>query len=527
MQPAPDAAPSDAALTDADTEPSDTEPADAEPSDAGPTGPDTQQSAFGLFAPFTPEFRDYERAAGLSHPEYLQWVGDECNALGAHWTRSNLQLLWDLAEPQLGDGYNWDNAMATQPTFAAAARAGVHYLGVFHAGGLGRTRDGAVPPRNPLDDPAAYQAFVTAAVERYDGDGIDDAPQGGPIRHWQVGNESPGFTQREGGIDDYLAWYTLTAEAVHRADPTAEMVLIGSVNAEAMDPLHAVIIPQLAAAEIPLAAVDLHHWGRAEQVSMRAVPEYRRLLAAHGLEHVELWSGEHGTYVGQITSPPATCTPACRESQVCAPIGPNPRCVNPCQADTDCPQQAPACVLSTGLCGPPAQSEQDQARSLIKRYVINRDLGVTRILWNNLVAWHCFGGTCGGQFDRMGLVSGGFLDHETPADLGRRRLAWYSYRDLAAKTDAMHAERLGPIEGLPDGVYVSAYRSHHDGTAGFVAWADAPTTIELPLPTAQAQVVSLISDADGAPLHDALVDVVDGRLSVALHVDPVWIEPAQ
>lgn len=39
-------------------------------------------------------------------------------------------------------------------------------------------------------DEAAYTAWVTAAVERYDGDGVDDMPGLlAPIRHWEVDNE--------------------------------------------------------------------------------------------------------------------------------------------------------------------------------------------------------------------------------------------------------------------------------------------------------------------------------------------------
>jgi hypothetical protein len=41
----------------------------------------------------------------------------------------------------------------------------------------------------PVDTPA-YQAFVRATIERYDGDGLSDMPGlVTPIRYWQVDNE--------------------------------------------------------------------------------------------------------------------------------------------------------------------------------------------------------------------------------------------------------------------------------------------------------------------------------------------------
>lgn len=484
--------------------------------------PSSEESAFGVFASFAPEFGDYERAAGISHPQYLEWAGAQHMALGAHWTRSNLQLIWDRIEPTIGGGYDWFNALGTEDSFGAASAADVHYLAVFHGGGVLHS-----DLRDQLEDVEAYQRFVQDVVERYDGDGVDDAPGGIVITHWQVGNETPQLANRADGADVYVEWFTATAEAVLRADARAKMVLVASTDSTSIDSVHADVMPRLIAAGVRFDVVDIHHWGTADDIEMRAVPDYRALLDSLGLGDVELWSTEHGTYVGEITPASPTCTPGCRASEICVQVGPMTRCVPQCTSDDTCPSSAkPLCDISTGRCGAPAQSLEDQARSLVKRYVVNRDLGVRLILWNNLVAWNAFGGNPGGIYDRIGLVSGGFLEFETAADRGQPRPSWFAFQRLAARTDELWAERLGPVTLGGDAAVVSAYRNRETGTVGWVAWARSDSaTIERDVVGAGVRVTSFITDGAGTPNRDETVTASGGSASVVLDTDPVWIEP--
>ncbi len=480
----------------------------------------TSRSAFGIFASFTREFGAYEQAAGLSHDAYLAWAGEQHVELGAHWTRSNLQLLWDLVEPTAGGAYDWSNVMGTEECFSAAAAAGVHYLAVFHEGGI-------LDPelRNQLDDPVGYQRFVRDVVERYDGDGVDDASGGIRITHWQVGNETPQIDALPHGAEDYVAWFTLTAEAVRQADPTARMVLVGSTDSSVVDALHASVIPALAGAGVRFHAVDIHHWGGADDVEIRAAADYRSLLDSHGLEDVELWSMEHGTHVGTVTIPDAQCSPACPPAQVCVQIGPAAQCVPRCASDAQCPPAVPLCDTDSGICNQPAQSLEQQARSLVQRYVVNRDGGVSLILWNNLVGWHEFGGRFGGVYDRMGLVSGGFLELETTADRGKPRPAWFAYRLLASKTDETQAERLGPVD-VPGG-YASAYRNRETGAVGWVAWSNGGTISfgqEIAAPS--VRVTGFVTNESGIPLREETVSAEGGAFAVTLDANPVWLEPS-
>lgn len=83
-----------------------------------------------------------------------------------------------------------------------------------------------------------YQDFVRALVERYDGDGLDDAPGSPVVRHWEIGNE-PDLSQSRRGQEDYgscfgdspAAYADQLREAflgARAADPQAQ-ILFGAV----------------------------------------------------------------------------------------------------------------------------------------------------------------------------------------------------------------------------------------------------------------------------------------------------------
>ncbi|MBN2800500.1 MAG: hypothetical protein JXX28_15270 [Deltaproteobacteria bacterium] len=91
----------------------------------------------------------------------------------------------------------------------------------------------------PPPDWEAYLAWVQATVERYDGDGVGDAPGlVGKVRTWEVDNEPDlhNFAPPRGGRglgaapadfcrpDEYAEVLVRTAAAVRAADPAAEVI---------------------------------------------------------------------------------------------------------------------------------------------------------------------------------------------------------------------------------------------------------------------------------------------------------------
>ncbi|MEY3212581.1 MAG: hypothetical protein RIT28_3062, partial [Pseudomonadota bacterium] len=97
---------------------------------------------------------------------------------------------------------------------------------------------GAQTPSYVIPDEAAYAAWVTSAVERYDGDGVDDMPGlVAPVRHWEVDNEPDlknslapkGGTYRYDPAtfclpDQYARVLLLTSKAIKAADAGATVL---------------------------------------------------------------------------------------------------------------------------------------------------------------------------------------------------------------------------------------------------------------------------------------------------------------
>lgn len=84
--------------------------------------------------------------------------------------------------------------------------------------------NGPIHP-DALDD---FAEFLTATVERYDGDGYHDVPGKPVIRHWELFNEPDNFDRRWGGYGtEYAEMLEVAYEAIKTADPGAQVLLGG------------------------------------------------------------------------------------------------------------------------------------------------------------------------------------------------------------------------------------------------------------------------------------------------------------
>ncbi len=130
--------------------------------------------------------------------------------MGSKWQRRRLAVLvtiWPFAE--------WDQELCN------SSRAEAQKLPKFlsRKPGVGQR---LYSPCNP----GAYASWLSAAVERYDGDGIGDMPSLlYPIRHWEVGNEpdmqGPILTLFQGNSESYLHLLELSYKTIKSADSNA------------------------------------------------------------------------------------------------------------------------------------------------------------------------------------------------------------------------------------------------------------------------------------------------------------------
>jgi arabinogalactan endo-1,4-beta-galactosidase len=145
------------------------------------------------------------------------------------WIRNS--IIWPDVEPTNREpsDFHWSNA-------DAAIQAAVDLCANFVVT-LDLTPEWATigSDRSPIQTSLLpdYVEFVTAVVERYDGDGIDDAPSGAVVNYWEFYNE-PDLGTVHAGLEGwgehgerYAEMLMAIYDPVHEANPNAKVVFGG------------------------------------------------------------------------------------------------------------------------------------------------------------------------------------------------------------------------------------------------------------------------------------------------------------
>ena len=162
---------------------------------------------------------------------------DAVHDAGANWVRVN--VYWDDIEPVETDPrtYEWD---VTDRRILSVTEAGVRPIVLLG----GNPAWASQYPGGPVTDTQDITDFLAAAAERYDGDGIRDAPGSPVVQVWELYNEPDNQDPNTIGYRGYGSWggmgaqyaelLKLAREALRSANPTAE-VAIGGLAHEELD----------------------------------------------------------------------------------------------------------------------------------------------------------------------------------------------------------------------------------------------------------------------------------------------------
>ena len=144
------------------------------------------------------------------------------------WLRNS--IYWNEVEPSNVpvSQYKWSSVDAV---FRAVTQNCLHMVATIERVPEWAATDGDRSPikTDNIDD---FVEFMVALVERYDGDGIADAPSGVVVRYWEIFNEPDyGTTADATGYGDYGARYAQMLKAIYepvkQASPQAQIVMGG------------------------------------------------------------------------------------------------------------------------------------------------------------------------------------------------------------------------------------------------------------------------------------------------------------
>jgi len=443
-------------------------------------------SAFGVYLSHTLPQR-FMQAEGLSNQAMFDWCDQHMAALGAHWTRYSLLAAWQLIEPTLGGGYNWsangpNGAPDTMLGAVYAPGNDIHAVVNIQALSLGT----GTPNRSPFTNPMEYSAFVQALAERYDGDGIGDAPGSIKVDYFQLANEVQDWFDRGLTADQYGEAAKITLEALRAGNPNARLIMMGGFSGggttTTLENRYKQAIQAMADRGVKPAAIDIHWWFWPTEGSAWQSPvilDARAYLDSLGLQDVQIWSMEDGAWTG-------------------------------------CPANLPSLT------------EEEQALTLVKRYVWGRANGIDKLFWQELIDGYNFSGKADSPFNSMGLVDDG---EQNCSDLTRRnteRISYWSYQKLAGNTDNLVATPFGTVNGLHDGssVFAYQYRRISDSAALYIVWQEGNTgDLTLTVPGSIYHITNLIPDRFGTfQESDVIPDY--GDITVSVGSQPLLIVPA-
>ncbi|MBU2578199.1 hypothetical protein KKA69_05250 [Patescibacteria group bacterium] len=430
-----------------------------------------EESFFGIYSAYNhDDYGFFKNITGMTSQEFYDWTNSHQEILKFHWTVPTV-LAWQSVEPELGGNYDWNNKWDLDDKIKAIAKNGqVNIKMIVRA-----LRDDS-DWRELKDD---FQRFIKDSVKRYDGDGILDAEGSPTIKYWSAFGE----VRSDGGpfyltVEDYIRYVTWMEEAVHSVDSTAKIVLAafqtgdGTMSEDLKN-----IVDGLIAAQIHFDVVDYHNWGRVENWKMDTVAEIRSFLDERGLIETQIWSGENGTWVGNPTS----------QSIV--------------------------------------QSEREQAIFLAKRFSYGPSVGLSQIMWNNLIDWYNFDGDPNSIYNSMGLIGDGALNDEDPDRINIPRIAYYTYAMLASVIDKPENRfvRQLTFTNEPD-IYGFEYEELTTGRKKVVLWSESgSSTVTISVNSNLIQVTNLITDLGGNIREQYTLPAVAGSVIITVDEDPLIV----
>ena len=224
------------------------------------------------------------------HPGPFVWGWRETIGGGYNWTGTDrwvqrwqrrrlavLVTIWPFAE--------WDQELCN------SSRAEVQKLPRF------LSRKPGVGQRLYFPcNPRAYASWLSAVVERYDGDGIDDMP--GllyPIRHWEVGNEpdmqGPHLTFFQGNSESYLHLLELSYKTIKSADSNS---VILPAAPGTMEGAHEYFKPMFEGGANYFDVGNMHSMQGDDDF---LASEYHELLEDAGIKNKPFWITEAGVFM--------------------------------------------------------------------------------------------------------------------------------------------------------------------------------------------------------------------------------------
>jgi hypothetical protein len=486
-------------------------------------------------------------------------VADEYAVTGVRYAKlQDAFVIWGNIQPKQGGQYQWGPLDALVLEYQQAGFTGLQMdlaalspWASSQQSSVGNQGD-TFPKDEYLDD---YAAYVTAVVERYDHDGVNDMP--GllyPIHDYGVEREFTGYWP--GTAEEYVRLLRIAYPAIKAADPEARVLLVALLMADIFDgsPSQAEIERRLKmdidymrksvpAIRTILAAcdaydiVDFHALANYTEIPLTA-QWIRDELRSNGCSEKPIWIGDAFSmsaligYGGFV--PPTPFAPATIETR-------------------------DAVVATLKSAADPADAKHDSAQAwlygemaigLVRKILVSAGSGIRGINIGNMEDWRTGIPTADkasvpmiGTSLFMGMTDTTITNQKPGGDLPFNGHLWSKARKASNPRPVYYALKLvtgkiggfTSVEKLDLGTGIWAYRFETPSGPVWVLWYD-DRELYLPDQTPPSVTVNLPFDATSAILtftpttighaepETQFLRAAGGTLTFDLGVTPIFIE---
>lgn len=411
-------------------------------------------------------------------------------------------LIWDLIETQKGV-YDWT---ASDLVLTAGYGTGTKlFVGV---GAQNRLEGTTVPgPCQLPKDMNWYLDFLKKAVERYDGDGVDDAPGSPRIDVVQIGNEVDGAHFWQDTPQNYALLLKESYKAIKSVAPNIKVAMAGVGAPWGFYSFYKPILAELnRLKDTPgdrfFDIFDLHWSGQFPGDNDYAAIKLDKTY-------------ELGAYIADIKAELA----AIHYSDI-------PIYITEMSDYSDTPA------------GYSPHTERYQAAAVVKRYLYALSRGVSKIFWAEIIEQHNFGGEVNGYFDNVGLVN----NSANSDGFSHKKLAYYTYKKM---TEMLEGSDWNNIVTITDADSIHVYGFRKGGKERWVAWDDATVACVTTPCGRQVTITGIDAPAvrvtDSVPMFPSGKDVRDyatafdsstvpvsgGSATITLGDSPIFVEALQ
>lgn len=416
--------------------------------------------------------------------------------VGAKWVRHNAAegLTWDDVEKELGV-YDWSK---TDYIFGQTYKQGIHMVVAITAyNHLDRPEIGYIP-----QNMQAYLKFLKTAVERYDGDGVNDAPGSPIVDLWQIENEvDNGFFWKD-TPQNYAKLLKESYKAIKEVNPKAKVAISSVATLPGFYNFYVKVLDELARDKTKYSDILDFHWFpffESEYNFLTLPTSQTKFYLKEYIRNIKQTLSKYG--YGNI---PIFITETAQYSD------------------------APAHNPFVEPISPEFHSEKKQAIDLLKLYVYPLVNGVDKIFWVTLTELHNFDVTTpNGVWDNVGLINNPQNDGQS-----HKKLAYYTYKKVVEVLEGSDWNNIQTIQEKDD-VYI--YKFIKNGKPIWVVWNDNSPSKQI---TISGISLSQAKITEAIPKYELGKDVTDynnafntetksvgsGKITITLKDKPVFVE---